>query len=187
MSALAVASLSAVDGPDVPTLHLKIGTLDGISTGLLRHVLSRGEQPGAHIVADLRQADDTHELTLFALLAAKRRAVADAAGLVTAVRPTLRLSHLLGSIGVTVTHELPLLAGLTSLEIVTVGQLLDRGLCEGVDDVLSDAELVAEARSRRAFRCGEVPVLVGHADPAGPRAVRYGPAEAPTVPSCWTG
>lgn len=80
-----------------------------------------------HVVVDLREMDDAHELTLFALLATKALAVADATGDITAVRPSLRLAHLLSTIGVTITREVPVLAGLASIETVTIGRLFDRG------------------------------------------------------------
>jgi hypothetical protein len=110
---------------DVPTLHLVIGDLDALSTGQLRGVLEREDMPGGHVVVDLRQMDDSHELTLFALLAGKARAVAEVTGNVTAVHASQRLGHLLRSVGIHVAEELPALAGLTGLEVVTVGRVLE--------------------------------------------------------------
>lgn len=127
MSPTAAARTPAGDlAADVPTLHLKLGALDADSTRVLRGVLGRREVPGAHVVVDLRQLDDSHDLTLFALLATKTRAVAESTGVLTVVQPSIRLGHLLRNVGVTVMNELPTLAGLASLEIVTVGLLLDR-------------------------------------------------------------
>ncbi len=107
----------------VVTLHLR-GVIDFGSTRVLRELLfDCTDEPGTHLLADLSQMDDQHEMTLFALLAARARAATGVLGGITAVNPTQRLAHLLVAIGVTVTRELPALGALAHVEVINVGQL----------------------------------------------------------------
>ena len=127
MSTPAVTPHSDVDPPgEGLTIHLRIGALDPRSTRVLRELLlARAEPPGTHLVVDLGQMDHHHEMTLFALLAAKARAVTETLGRMTAVGPTQRLAQLLVAIGVTVTRELPVVTVLARVEMISVGQLRD--------------------------------------------------------------
>lgn len=120
----------------VSTLHLRIGALDSGSTAMLRTILDKARKPGAHIVADLRHTDDSHDLTLFALLASAGRVVA-VSGALTAVSPSLRLGHLLRAAGIAVTRDLPPLLALTVLESLSVGILAEP---ENVSGVVSSAQ-----------------------------------------------
>lgn len=104
------------------TLHLRVGALDNASTTMLRSVLSKARKHGVHVVVDLRQTDDAHDLTLFVLLAAAGRPD-PASGVLTAVSPSLQLAHLLRAVGVTVTHDCPTLPEAADLESLSVGSL----------------------------------------------------------------
>ena len=109
-----------------PTVLLTIGSLGPSSTQVLRELLhARANEPGTHFVVDLRQMDDGHDMTLFALLAAKARSVTDGLGRMTAVIPSRRLSHLLATVGVSISRELPSLGVLHRLDVLSVGLLRD--------------------------------------------------------------
>jgi anti-anti-sigma regulatory factor len=125
-SAVGIGVLPADMLDDRPMWHVQVGALDTRSTDQLRGLLLNcSRQPGSHVVVDLSQMDDSHELTLFALLAASARAATGAMGRVTAVGPTLRLAHLLGTVGVTVARELPVLARMAGAERISVGHRRD--------------------------------------------------------------
>lgn len=109
---------------DALTVHLQVGVLDADSVRTLRTVLlDHGNEPKTHVIIDLRQAEDGHDMTLFALLSAKARSVGEALGSMTAVRPTQRLAHLLTTVGVHVTQELPAIAVAERVFVRSIGLL----------------------------------------------------------------
>lgn len=107
-------------------MHLQIGSLNAESTRALREILlDRGNEPGTHLIIDLRQMDDGHDMTLFALLSTKARSISEVLGRMTAVRPTQRLAHLLTTVGVHVTQDLPKMAAAEGILILSIGLLRD--------------------------------------------------------------
>lgn len=96
----------AVHSPDITNVHLRIGGLDYTSISQLRQLLhSCPSGPDVHLVVDLTQAGEDHDMTLFALLAEKARPLRAAGGATTALRANSRLSNLLIAIGVTVSSR----------------------------------------------------------------------------------
>jgi|GEM_PF-4910975 len=107
-------------------MHLQIGSLDAGSTRDLRELLlDRGNEPGTHLIIDLRQMDDGHDMTLFALLSTKARSISQVLGRMTAVRPTQRLAHLLSTVGVHVTQDLPKIGLAEGILILSIGLFRD--------------------------------------------------------------
>lgn len=90
---------------DVATIHLRVCPLSYPTVRRLREILAACDTgPGHHLVVDLREMDDRHELTVFALLAEAARVAASTNGSLTALRPSTRLAQLLTAVGVPVTR-----------------------------------------------------------------------------------
>jgi hypothetical protein len=95
-----------VHSPVITHVHLRIGRLDYASVSQLRQLLHTCPSgPDVHLLVDLTQAGDEHDMTLFALLAGMARPLRAAGGTTTALRARSRLSNLLIAIGVTVSSR----------------------------------------------------------------------------------
>lgn len=85
---------------------LRVCPLDETAVRALRAALLGCEAgPEFHLVVDLREADDRHEITLFALLSETARTTEIAHGNMTALGASRRLSRLLVATGVPVVRE----------------------------------------------------------------------------------
>lgn len=106
------------------TTHLRIGGLDYASSTRLREVLSScGSRPDTHLLVNLRRADGDHDMTFYALLAEKARAVKAVGVEMTVVPCSARLAHLLAGLDVPVIDgPLPRMA-VGSADDIGVGQL----------------------------------------------------------------
>jgi hypothetical protein len=106
--ALRTESADASDerGVAAHTVVLRIGLLDYRSTARLRQALQECPSgPGVHLAVDLSDAGTDHDMTVFAILAEKVRALHTTGSTVTALRPSTRLTHLLTALGVRVLHH----------------------------------------------------------------------------------
>lgn len=104
---------------DVATVHLRVCPLSYPAVRRMREILAACDSgPGHHLIVDLREMDDRHELTVFALLAEAARVTASADGSMTALRPSSRMAQLLLSVGVPVTRKEPAVApGTTMIDV----------------------------------------------------------------------
>lgn len=104
---------------DVATTHLRVCSLSSPAVRRLREVLAACDAgPGHHLIVDLREMDDRHELSVFALLAETARVTASADGSMTALRPSARLAQLLTSVGVPITRTEPaVVPGTTTIAV----------------------------------------------------------------------